>query len=202
MTRNLSRDWLKLLVKLMRFYAGFPVLLASVLIASGCDRSAATSTKDSGAYFGDSGESYDLAILGYNYTSRYIATFSVNGGGGGNIMVSSPTSGGSGSSCCAAYSSGAEAVSVRWQTDACVFSVPNDVTKEEGDEIHIFYKELRAPVARGFVTIPKFMEGHFYLDGKVEAAVTDSRSAPRLALSEDRRDRTKYRRCPDNKEPK
>jgi hypothetical protein len=201
MTRNLSRDWLKLLVQLMRFFAGFPVLLASVLLASGCDRSAATSTKDSGAYFGDSGKSYDLAILGYNYTSRYIATFSVNGNGGGNIMVSSPTGGGSGSSCCASYSSGVETVSVRWQADACVFNVRNDVTKEEGDEIHIFYKELRVPVTKRFVTIPKFMEVHFYPDDKVEAVVTDRRSAPRLALSEDRRDRTKYRRCPDNKEP-
>ena len=58
------------------------------------------------------------------------------------------------------------------------------------------------PVTKRFVTIPKFMEVYFYPDGKVEATVTDSRSAPRLALSEDRLDRTKYRRCPDNKEPK
>lgn len=189
------------MVKLMRFYAGFAVLLAMALLASGCNRSAATSTKDSGAYFEDSDRRYNLAIVGYNYTSRYIATFSVDGNGGGNIMVSSPTSGGSGSSCCASYSSSVKMVSVRWQADACLFTVRSNVAKEEGDEIHIFYKEMTVPVMKSFVTTPNFMEVHFYPDGKVEAAVTDNESSPRLVLSEDRRDRTKYRRCPDNKEP-
>lgn len=185
----------------MGLYAGIGMLLAVAALALGCNRSVGASTKDSTTAFNDNGKSYDLAILGYNYTSRYIATFSVNGNGGGNIMVSSPTSGGSGSSCCISYTHGENMVSIRWGADACVFNVRNDVTKEEGDEIHIFYKNVTVPVTESYSAVPRFMEVHFYPDGKVEAAVTDRRSSPRLSLSESRRDRTKYRRCPKNEEP-
>lgn len=46
-----------------------------------------------------------LAIEGYNYTNRYIASFTVtdengNGAWGGNVFLSSPTSGGGGGTCC------------------------------------------------------------------------------------------------------
>jgi hypothetical protein len=44
---------------------------------------------------------YGLVIIGYNYTSRYIDQFSVDGAGGGNLYVSGPSSGGGGIVCCA-----------------------------------------------------------------------------------------------------
>ena len=187
--------------KIMRLYAGIGMLLAVAALALGCNRSVGASTKDSTTAIDDNGKSYNLAIVGYNYTSHYIAAFSVDGSGGGNIMVSSPTSGGSGSSCCISYAKGRKTVTVRWQADACLYNVRNSVTKEGGDEIHAYYKEVTVPVTETFATIPQFMEIHFYPDGKIEASATDNESSPRLRLSENRRDRTKYRRCPDNKEP-
>jgi hypothetical protein len=44
-----------------------------------------------------------LAIVGYNYTERYIDSFHVNGQGGGNLYVSGPTAGGGSSACCVSW---------------------------------------------------------------------------------------------------
>lgn len=185
----------------MRLWVRIGVVLAIALLASGCNRSVGTSMKDSRTYLDEYDQSYNLAIVGYNYTARYIATFSVNGHRGGNIDVSSPDSGGAGSSCCVSYARGAKTVAVRWQADACVFTVVNTRTKEESDEIYIFYNTLTATVKENFTTIPKFVEIHFYPDGKVEALVTDTRSIPRMNLRENREDRTDFVRCAGNKEP-
>ena len=187
--------------KIMRLYAGVRMLLGVAALALGCNRSVGASTKDSPTAFDDNGKSYNLAIVGYNYTSRYIATFSVNGSGGGKIEVSSPTTGGSGSSCCASYSPDQRMVTVEWQADACLYNVRSSITKEDSDEIHSFYKEVRVPVTANFTSTPNYLEVHIYPDEKVEVVVTDRRSSPRLKLSESRADRGKFRRCPDNKEP-
>jgi hypothetical protein len=72
------------------------------------------------------GERVNLTITGFNYTSRYIDEFSVNGQGGGNLYVSGPTSGGGGSICCVSYVKGAAAprIIVRWQSGGCMYRAP------------------------------------------------------------------------------
>lgn len=146
----------------------------------------------------------NLAIVGYNYTRRYIADFSVDGNGGGNIMVSTPSSGGGGTSCCEPYLPGLTdyKVKVRWQADACMFHTYSQGSKETNDNIHSFYKEIEVPVIEDFSTAPKYMEVHFYPDGKVAVTVTDSESSPRLRLSDSRQDTSKFPRCPGDKKPK
>lgn len=149
------------------------------------------------------GKIVDLAIVGYNYTNRYIADFHVNSNGGGNIMASTPTSGGGGTVCCAPYIPGMKAykVTVRWQAGACMFHTYSSASKEKFDEIYPFYKEAEVPVTEAFVSLPQFMEVHFYPDGQVAVTVTDTESPPRLLLNDSRQDRSAYPRCPGDKRP-
>lgn len=144
-----------------------------------------------------------LTLVGYNYTNRYIDTFSVDGQGGGNLSVSSPTSGGGGSVCCVTYWRGLKAytVKVRWQHGACRYQVRSDIADEVFDEIHSFYKEAEVIVDDRSVNDPSNFEVHFYPDGTVQAAVTDTMSAPRLLLSDERADRSSYPRCPNEQKP-
>lgn len=179
------------------------VLLVSVIAVLGCNRQVEARAEQVSQPSLYPEETVNLAILGYNYTRRYIADFSINSNGGGNIMVSTPSSGGGGTSCCAPYLPGMKAykVTVRWQADACMFHTYSVATKRTFDEIHSFYKEIKVPVKEDFVNPPKYMEVHFYPDGKVEVSVTDTRSPPRLRLSDSRQDRSEFPRCPGDKQP-
>lgn len=129
-----------------------------------------------------------LAIMGYNYTNRFIASFTVTsedgaGAWGGNVYLSSPTSGGGGGTCCVMLNPNTRhAVNMRI-----------DWTLDEVDDAsgHAIAPEIRK---RAWVTIkppfpadPHNFEVHFYPDGHVEAAVTHWLSAPRISLPEDRR---------------
>jgi hypothetical protein len=145
-----------------------------------------------------------LALVGYNYTSRYIDTFSVNGQGGGNVYVSSPTSGGGGSVCCVTYRKGGSAheVTVRWQSGGCMYRAPARMADGSTHLFHSFYREARVKVNPNIPDHPKNFEVHFYPDGRVEASLTASASEPRLLYSEDRADKSEFQRCPGDREPK
>nr|WP_308612966.1 DUF3304 domain-containing protein [Massilia eburnea] len=149
-------------------------------------------------------EKYGLTIVGYNYTSRYIDEFSVDGQGGGNLHVSGPNGGGGGLACCAAFWPAVKkaTVTVRWQSDACRYldSVDDDGTKHWLH--HSWYKEREVPVTVHVNGEPAYMEIHIYPDDRVEAIVTDAISEPRLKLNKEREDRTEYSRCQNDKEPK
>ncbi|WP_211841843.1 DUF3304 domain-containing protein [Massilia eburnea] len=146
---------------------------------------------------------YDLSINGYNYTSRYIDQFSVNGAGGGNIQASGPTSGGGGSVCCATYYADVPGLKykVRWQSDACRYV---SFVSDSGENVwshHLFYKEREVtPVVRA-VGKPAFMEVHIYPDDHVETFITNTLSAPRLKLNKERSDKSEYPRCPNDQKP-
>ena len=144
-----------------------------------------------------------LAIVGYNYTNRAINSFSINGQGGGDIGVSSPTSGGGGTVCCALYTPGSTVrmVNIRWQSGGCYFSKQSSLSKQMLNKLHWFYKEQEAPVEILASTDASYMEVHFYPDGSLKVAVTAHMSSPRLSLDEQRRDKTPYPRCPDDREP-
>jgi hypothetical protein len=148
------------------------------------------------------GDRRDLAIVGYNYTNRYIDSFSVDGEPGGNIFVSSETSGGGGMTCCEPFhvGGGSWVAEVRWNVGACTFNQRFD----HGDrfyDIHHFFKTAKIKVDPNIPADPKFIEVHFFPDGHVEAALTPEISPPRLALKQSREDRSDYPQCPNDKEP-
>lgn len=151
-----------------------------------------------------SGTRFNLAIVGYNYTSRYIDDFSVDGQGGGNLYVSGPTSGGGASVCCVSYLQGAAVgeVTVRWQSGGCMFRVPGGLADGRTHLAHSSYRELKVRVDPRIPDHPENFEVHFYPDGHVEAAISASESSPRLVFSKNRADRSDFPRCPGDKEPK
>lgn len=149
-----------------------------------------------------SGSSVSLTLTGYNYTDRYINDFSVNGNGGGNLFVSSPRGGGGGSVCCVDYITGITdwTVIVRWQYDACTFNNTYE-DGHRGYQIHSFYKEVEVSVDPKIGPRPEYLEVHFYPEGHVEVALTETSSSPRLRLDSERADRTPYRQCPGDTRP-
>jgi hypothetical protein len=149
------------------------------------------------------GKRLNLTLAGFNYTSRYIDRFSVNGQGGGNLYVSGPSSGGGSSVCCISYVKGAAAptVSVRWQSGGCMFRAPRVLADGSTHLAHGFYRELKVKVNANVPKDPAYLEVHFYPDGHVESAITDTVSAPRLVYSKERADRSDFPRCPNDQEP-
>ena len=146
-----------------------------------------------------------LGIVGYNYTNRYIDSFSVGGkygAGGGNLFVSGPSSGGGGTVCCANYRSGVDTfkVTIRWQTAGCTYN-ERFSHGERFYDIHHFFKEVQVQVEPNIPDNPRYLEVHIYPDDRVEAVVTEEVSRPRLILSKDREDNSDYPRCPNGKKP-
>lgn len=112
-------------------------------------------------------KSYSVVAYGYNYTDLYIDSFEVDGAGGGNLAVSTPDSPGGGHTCCALVTSGlplGTLFNIRWTRDRkrwCEQDVP-----------------LTQPVP----SESRYLEVHFYPDGKVEIEATQKASSPRLKL--------------------
>lgn len=144
-----------------------------------------------------------LAIVGYNYTNRYINTFEVDGAGGGNLFVSSPTSGGGGTTCCALYMPGLPGLklTIRWQDAGCIYHTKSTTSNEVFEHIYHTYKEAEVPVEDLGGLQPRYLEVHFYPDGTVQAAATQQESPPRLKLPKQREDRDPYQLCPGDKSP-
>lgn len=182
---------------------GWRGFLLGILLAAGCCISWASSSKDTTVPTPD-GMRLNLTLKGYNYTSRYIDGFSVNGQGGGNLYVSGPTSGGGGRVCCVSYVYGAAApeVTVRWQSGACMYRDSDGSAEGNGSMVHGFYREMKVKVSKAIPPTPSLFEVHFYPDGHVEAAITERASSPRLVYSKDRADRSDFPRCPGDKKPK
>jgi Protein of unknown function (DUF3304) len=110
---------------------------------------------------------YSVVPYGYNYTDLYIDSFEVDGAGGGNLAVSTPTSPGGGSTCCTTLVSGlpegTEFV-IKWTRDRqrwCSQTV-----------------KLTKPIPKE----TRYLEVHFYPDGKIEIEASKQSSPPRLKL--------------------
>lgn len=146
-----------------------------------------------------------LSLVGYNYTDRHISDYSVNGTGGANVFQSSPSSGGSGVTCCVTLftaKSGAIRVKVRWQVDGCTYVVSNPRTGATQELTHFFYKEKEVEVTSTTSGRPSYLETHFYPDGSAQVQLTENISRPRLALDENRPDKSSFPRCKDGKKPR
>lgn len=144
-----------------------------------------------------------LAVVGYNYTDRYIDTFTVNGQGGGNLYVSSETSGGGGTVCCVMFYPGTNhgMVRIRWQHGACYYREYSTSSTDVYETLHSFFREERIAVPRQVPAGAKNMEIHFYPDGTIQIALTATESAPRFKLSKSREDNSRYPWCPNEQKP-
>jgi hypothetical protein len=150
------------------------------------------------------GKRLNLTLRGFNYTSRYIDSFNVNGQAGFNLYVSSPTSAGGSRICCVSYLLGASApdITVRWQSGGCMYRPEVELASGATYLMHSFFREIKVKVDSRIPARPEFLEVHFYPDGRVEAAIMDRASSPRLKLNEEREDNSDFPRCPRDKEPK
>ena len=151
-------------------------------------------------------QSESLLLQGYNYTDHYIDSFSVNGQGGGNIFESSPTSGGGGSVCCVAWRPGSKLpmkINVRWVADYCMYTETNQYGRSH-DWRRSLWKQQDTLITEAVTEKPRALEIHFYKDGRIEAAVTQGDSPPRVKLQrDDNRNRSGvkqiFARCSDDK---
>jgi hypothetical protein len=127
-------------------------------------------------------EPYSLAIVGYDYTDRAVADFSVNGQWGANIEVSDPGTGGGKVICCVAMSRSTKTpfwVDVKYQMDALEAYSPRKVIEPPGP-----YRKARVEVKGPIPPDPRYLEIHFYPDGHIEGAISgrNGPSDPRLKL--------------------
>ena len=135
-----------------------------------------------------SSEPHTLTILGYNYTSRYIDQFSVNGAGGSNLQVSTPEEGGGKGTCCAVWVDGTPlpvTMHVQWVADYCI----DILTSRYGEKHRVpqsFFKEADVVFNGPVPSDPHNLEVHFYPDGHIELAITSMASKPRLKLDPQR----------------
>lgn len=129
-----------------------------------------------------------LAIEGYNYTNRFITSFTVtdekgNGAWGGDVRLSTPTSGGGGGTCCVLLDPNVSKpvrLRIDWTLDRVDDSEGHTIAPE-------LKREAWVTVAPPFPDAPQNLEVHFYQDGHVEAAVTRWSSPPRVSLPRGRR---------------
>lgn len=144
-----------------------------------------------------------LSIVGFNYTNKPINEFFVNGIGGGNLHLSSPLDSGGGSVCCLDYSLAyiQQPVEIRWTVGACLYNTRHDKFGEKFTDIYYYFKTVNAVIEK-FPSKPHFLEVHFYPDGRVEVALTEELSQPRLLLDEARGNNDFSGHCENDKKPK
>jgi len=127
------------------------------------------------------GQEVMLTLVGYNYTDHYIDNYDVNGVWGGNLFISNATSGGSKYTCCVRWIVGRTLpvkVHIRWESSACVYT--KNVEGQDFENAKQFYSEKDVWLKGPMPAVPQYFETHFYPDGHVEVAVTNSVSPPRL----------------------
>lgn len=147
-----------------------------------------------------------LTIYGYNYTDDYIDQFQVNGQGGGNLYLSTASSGGGGSMCCVGLWTGTalpKKVKVRWTGSYCRYTETNSVG-EVSEWRRGVWKEADAWITGPLPSNPNYFEVHIYEGDRVEVAITERSSPPRLKLTVDSRGgrpgvHHTYPRCSDAK---
>lgn len=133
-------------------------------------------------------KTFTLGVAGYNYTNRYIDSFSVDGVWGGNLDVSGPTTVGGGT-CCFAWNDAIPlptTVRVKWVSGGCRFLSKPNLYGERFPGVQHYYSEKEVSLSGPIPADPGYIEVHFYPDGRIEAAITTLPSEPRLKLSEDR----------------
>lgn len=115
-----------------------------------------------------------LSIIGYNYTGRYVDSFSVNGQWGGNMYET-----GGGVVCCLSFRPDSKLpfdVEVEWELND-VRDFRNDKWVSALAEHHKAKATVNGPLPQGK---PSNFEVHLMPDGSVQAYVTHFSSDPFL----------------------
>ena len=121
-----------------------------------------------------------LDITGYNYTSRYIDRFSVNGQGGGNVLLSDDADGGGKTTCCIVWRPGTAlpvTMVVEWTYGYEKDFDTGQLLQEA--ETHRAEVELTGPVSGH----PTVFVVHFYPNNTVQLEVAEDYPRPRLKRS-------------------
>ena len=108
---------------------------------------------------------YSLGIVGYNYTETGIIDYSVNGTGAFNLAVSTEDSGGGSTVCCFGWAPGMKLpmpIRIEWTRGSDRWCRKTVMLTDAG------------PLE------PTTFEVHFYPDRRIEVAITDDYSPPRL----------------------
>jgi hypothetical protein len=178
---------------------GLLCLLMSLTLA-GCDEKDIPTTYKANSGSG-SVEVVDLTIVGYNYTDREIAGFTVNGYAGGTLHVSGPYGGGGGSVCCVKYVAGHKAreFQIRWHATSCRYGETGSGASYTYD-LHRTYTQRTVEVEKQSVDKSKYLEVHFFPDGSIKARVTGEMSPPILSLPVER-EAEGSPQCPNNVKP-
>lgn len=130
-----------------------------------------------------------LEIDSYNYTSRYIDSFTVtdengNGAWGGDVALSDDEAGGGKSTCCVMLDKN-EKKSVRLRIDWSI----TDIVDSQGKVIApAEQRQAWVTISPPFPENPQEFDVHFYPDGHVEAAVTEWGEPPRIKLPKNRKE--------------
>ena len=112
-------------------------------------------------------KSHSLGVTGYNYTDRYIDSFSVGPVSGGNIYVSDMESTGNGQACCLEWTEGTELpieYTVHWTRDGDVWCRVDVV--------------VTGPIPQD----PTIFAVHFYQDGRVQAEIASVEPEARVKM--------------------
>lgn len=122
-----------------------------------------------------------LDITGYNYTSRYIDRFSVNGQGGGNVLLSDDADGGGKTTCCIVW----RPRTVLPVTMVVEWTYGERWNHEKGlklqdEETHRTEVELKGSVPEN----PTVFVVHFYPNNTVQLEMSEDYPKPRLKRSE------------------
>jgi len=185
--------------KIRRFIA--PTVLFALACLTGFK--AESGIEASGQPASPSGARLSLTLEGFNYTNRYIDDFTVDGHSGGNLRVSGPGGGGGGSACCVSYvpTVTPKSVTIRWQVGGCIFLSKSSDGTVTFENTYPYFRQTNVVLDEKGGKEPKYISVHFYPDGTVQAAVSETLPSPRLLLEKGRVDRSKYPRCPNNKKP-
>lgn len=120
---------------------------------------------------------YMLGISGYNYTDRYIDTFSVNSQGGSNIELSDDESGGGKETCCISLQRNQSLpvlIRVEWTYGYKLDRKTGEIAVP--DESHSAEVELKGPIPKD----PHVFLAHFYPDNTVQVEVVSDYPPPRI----------------------
>jgi hypothetical protein len=125
---------------------------------------------------------YMLGIMGYNYTDRAIADFSVNGAAGSNVELSTRTAGRGKMSCCVVLGRNIKApfwIDIEYKMSALESYPPKRIIEASGK-----YTKARVEVKGPIPPDPSYVEIHFYPDHHIEATISgeDGPSGPRIKL--------------------
>ena len=142
----------------------------------------------------DGGKRIILAIRAYNYSSRDIDFFTVNGDGGGGVKSGA----GGGMTCCSSIPKDVDwdllEFKVRWVAGGCMRKMRFS-NGEPYETTEYFYKEKLVRLKEPLPEKANNVEVHFYPGERIEVAITELSIGPRIPASDIKEDLTPYPPC-------